>query len=80
VFLAVFLRGGKMIEWVSVKERLPKDESAVLVTDGTAVDVTFCQLTYCGDDPNEKSWFIRVSMQGFVEVTHWMPLPALPNK
>jgi hypothetical protein len=65
--------------WISVKDRLPEPDVIVLVTDGENVDVSLCQLTYCGDDPNEKTWFNRFYFGHFGNVTHWMPLPEPPD-
>jgi hypothetical protein len=68
------------MNWISVKTRLPEDSVAVFVTDGIMVDVSFSQLTYCGDDPNERTWFNRITPNSFGKITHWMPLPEPPNE
>lgn len=67
----------KQSDWIAVKDRLP--EGAALVTDGIHIDVSFCDLTYCGDDPNEREWFNRIYPGSFKEITHWMPLPPVPE-
>ena len=67
------------MNWISVKDELPEEGAEVLITDGTKVDVSFCQLTYGGDDPNEKNWFNRIYFGYFGCVTHWQPLPEPPN-
>jgi len=66
-------------KWISVKDRLPEDGVEVLITDGENIDVSFCELTYFGDDPNEMEWFGRISPWHFGNITHWMPLPELPK-
>lgn len=57
--------------WISVKNRLPKDGTSVLVTRGGPGCTT---ATYF-----EKSGFYNGHLEDVV-ITHWMPLPKPPEK
>lgn len=69
--------------WISVNERLPKDEKDVLAYygfkhDGVLSDQRFIgTLCYFRFDPNPH-W--QHEGQGKLTVTHWMPLPEPPKK
>jgi len=63
--------------WISVEERLPEpvDEqktAAVLVTDGTTV-FTACYLYH------SRGFWYSNQRRRCVKITHWMPLPKLPE-
>jgi hypothetical protein len=57
------------MEWISVHTQLPiKDEYApVLGTDGDKMKVLYYNGSWLGKDINMK------------QITHWMPLPELPE-
>lgn len=62
------------MQWISVKDHLPKEEETVLITDGTAV--------FCG-------YWYKISIEDIIwthsdcgrwpGITHWMPLPEFPQ-
>jgi hypothetical protein len=56
-------------QWISVKDRLPKDASDVLIAwaDGVS-EACFCDDRWCRDGRMLRS------------VTHWMPLPKPPKE
>ncbi len=58
----------KQMSWISVDERLPGDDGNYLVTDGTA----WSELVFFDTD---RGWneFDPI-------VTHWMPIPPLPQE
>ena len=59
-------------EWVSVEERLPAPtENPVLVYDCTGVNMAWYSYA--------MGWTHRTGLPG-VEITHWMPLPAPPDR
>ena len=62
-------KGLKLMEWISVEEKLPKPLINVLVTDGESVDI---------------DWFMRSSQEfvhgGRNRWTHWMSLPEPPKE
>ena len=62
-------------EWVSVEERLPEPGERVIATDGAFVGEGYmdCYGVWCR--PNGMRWNMLDS-----EVTHWIPLPALPDR
>ena len=65
-------------EWVSVKDRLPKDMRNVIVT-------TFwhekCVVHVGWYSKLNKIWYIITPQGdvGWVNVTHWMPMPVPPK-
>lgn len=69
--------------WISVKERMPKDERQVLAYYGFDhgdgyLGMMFVQvLDWFGHDP--KPHFQHEGLNG-MKVTHWMPLPEPPKE
>ena len=59
-------------KWISVEERLPEHEDRVLVACRTKKGAQSINLAYYSDG----FWHGQGSMSG---VTHWMPLPDLPE-
>lgn len=74
-----------MSEWISVKDKLPEkgDYNDYLITDGE-----HCYVGYYRHDAD--AWDSKLGwIQGMyadtgetydINITHWMPLPELPNK
>jgi hypothetical protein len=62
--------------WIKVKDRLPDEDRAALVTDGRHVTL--------GDWTLKDGWVLSREDKaiGFTadSVTHWMPLPELPQQ
>lgn len=68
-----------MSDWISVDERLPEIETAVLVTDGLRVGESILVGVMHWDEPTfaePGAWGRRWIGN---RVTHWMPLPDLPG-
>jgi hypothetical protein len=74
-----------MSEWVSVKEGLPEqDKLLCLVTDG--LEITSAEFNRLSFKHYKKYWYIHLT-SGYdwewyfddVEITHWMPIPELPE-
>jgi hypothetical protein len=72
-----------MPQWVSVKDRLPEEDIAVLVYGqvlNDPPDVIGVRRRYNGDQEWKHTW---ESEDGFIyredDVTHWMPLPKPPE-
>ena len=71
-------------QWISVKDRLPEEDVAVL-TYGQVLndppDVIGVRRRYNGDQDWKHTW---ESEDGFIyredDVTHWMPLPKPPEE
>lgn len=71
-------------QWISVKDRLPLCNQRVLVVirhkqkvTQTYVSVsTFSEFTDCVG--NKRIWWSKYSKR-YTEITHWMPLPELPE-
>ena len=61
-----------MEKWISVDERLPEDDQRVLVVCRTKKGVQSVNLAYYWNG----AWHGQGSMAG---VTHWMPLPPVPE-
>lgn len=70
-----FIEGAKFADanqpspWISVEERLPEEHTDVIVTDGS--NVAYCRKY--GD-----GFYTNVGK--CCNVTHWMPIPELPNE
>lgn len=59
--------------WISVKDKLPPCNEEVLTTDGKSRAI-------CWVDIGSHDYLFMVNLrQQFIGVTHWMPLPELPN-
>lgn len=65
-------------EWVSVEERLPENGQIVLFhqKDG----FIYCAEYFVGKELMSPEWFIDNDSWNAKVVTHWMPLPAPPEK
>jgi hypothetical protein len=76
-----------MSEWISVNDRLPENEQAVLVSrDATTMqlerDAEYCKICLYALDGNEGWYDFQTDEdenQDFFKITHWMPLPELPK-
>jgi hypothetical protein len=55
--------------WISIKDRLPKDDQTVLAFHNDNCDLMFFE---------DGIWRDREYIDW--EVSHWMPLPAAPNE
>ena len=65
-------------EWVRVEERLPNDKQIVLFRQKNGF--IYCAEYFVGNSLCSPSWFIDCDCWEAKEVTHWMPLPAPPEK
>ena len=71
------LKENKNPRWIPVEERLPEEDTIVLLTvSGLYSCITFSDATELGNLCSDGSWFI----EGYPdwdnpEVTAWMPLP-----
>jgi hypothetical protein len=62
---------GKAGEWISVKERLPKDRECVLLWNGIETLIGYGAWLHPKGKPKEWVW-----MGSYRKVTHWVPLPS----
>ena len=65
-------------EWVSVEERLPNNKQIVLFRQKNGF--IYCAEYFAGNSLCSPSWFIDCDCWEAKEVTHWMPLPAPPDR
>jgi len=78
-------------EWISTKEKLPPFDTEVMIYDGDGIDLAGCTLM---DTRPGKRWrkgkvcwfsYAYLTLDGLAlsygedEVTHWMPLPEVPD-
>ena len=63
-------------EWISVKDRLPEKNHAVL---GWYKDNPFAGYTYGVVSWNGKGWVFVYAQRYVTNVTHWMPMPNPPK-
>ena len=65
-------------EWISVDEKLPENGQIVLFhqKDG----FIYCAEYFVGKELMSPEWFIDNDSWNAKVVTHWMPLPAPPEK
>ena len=70
------------MNWISVKDRLPEEDSTKFIIFTEGVDV-YCGRYYSRNSFNRESFFIVESQNGHIfndsNVTHWMPLPDPPK-
>lgn len=66
------------MDWISVKQQLPQAKHPVLVLTNVEAndyqEFNHMQVAYL----EEEKWVTKDSL--LAEVTHWMPLPPLPNE
>jgi len=81
-----------MNKWTSVKDKLPKFNTPVVVTDGKIMDIMTCWIMTFSDGHETIIWSSLNNWDcdntfecGFLaslseyNITHWTPLPELPN-
>jgi len=69
---------GYMMEWISVKDRLPENKNKCgqfvvneyLVTDGNSYEIKFW---------DGKNWINQYDTLEYQGYTHWLPLPEPPK-
>lgn len=66
------------MEWISVKDKMPRINEVVLVYDKFIEDVSTGYISeFLGD---RVVWIIDYGQSISDEVTHWMPLPEPPKE
>ena len=65
-------KGEQIVDWISVRDRLPEDQEEVLV----------CTLSKNGMRNIDKGYMAidHFIHRGRAQVTHWMPLPEMPKE
>jgi Protein of unknown function (DUF551) len=67
-------------KWISVKDAIPPAMETVILCHDCEVIVGWNESVFQQEDPSYCTW--EEPRQGFIEnekVTHWMPLPDLPE-
>lgn len=65
------------MEWISVIQAIPSDDRIVLGTDGKKCEIVCCinsDCEWCG------AYSDYGNLMAIEKVTHWMPLPNLPEE
>jgi hypothetical protein len=65
-----------MAEWISVKERMPKEDEVVLVFGGRSIYTAY----YGENRYGGIGWHKLNSKYHNCNPTHWMPLPEPPKE
>lgn len=66
------------MEWINVKEQLPKNKERVLAYAIKDEDFSDLDCHYFEADHYDGMWFENVDLCR-IHVTHWMPLPEPPE-
>lgn len=65
------------MEWISVKDRLPRPHDPVIVCYGRKNFELFAVGYYA---PIAEEWRFETTCHTITSVTNWMPLPAPPKE
>ena len=70
------------MEWISVKDELPKVCQWVLVVyTPNNVRQARTEMAYLAEFFGRKFWYLtEIGIDSFEKVTHWMPLPEPPKE
>lgn len=72
----------KVPEWIPVSERLPEPEKMVLlIVSGKIKNISFVDAYELGEFDTDEGWILEMWPEWKdYKVTHWMPLPELPEE
>jgi len=72
----------KVPEWIPVSERLPEPEKMVLlIVSGKIKNISFVDAYDLGEFDTDEGWILEMWPEWKDhKVTHWMPLPELPEE
>lgn len=72
----------KVPEWIPVSERLPEPEKMVLlIVSGKIKNISFVDAYELGEFDTDEGWILEMWPEWKdPKVTHWMPLPELPEE
>lgn len=62
-----------MMEWISVKDKLPEKQTRVLLFDNCGFGILTGRIGSAG-------WYLEGDLDKYANVTHWMPLPEPPKE
>ncbi|HHL1955317.1 TPA: DUF551 domain-containing protein [Klebsiella pneumoniae] len=72
--------------WIPVSERMPEDDDFVYIWPRPDFGVELHVGQYCERSDKGGGWYAQVYEQNYgiewhpITVTHWMPLPAVPQE
>ena len=69
-----------MSDWIPVSERLPDYDTPVLAVDGASRDIFVAWRMEDENDPERGEWLWWDNDGYGPSVTHWMPLPPIPQR
>ena len=77
--MSVNWREERMSKWISCSDMLPPDRVDVLVYNGVSCSVT-CYLYEFFLKEGYHEWSHEAEQYDYNTISHWMPLPELPNE
>ena len=67
-----------MTDWISVKDRLPEEGVSVLSYDAELKEMRVDHIMISPRDEEPYVW-VHMLVTDWGNVTHWMPLPGMPD-
>lgn len=65
------------MQWISVKNRLPKYSQYVIVNSSETIPIFMARRI--STNVNGEEWMVFGSCRRIYSITHWMPLPEPPK-
>ena len=66
------------MKWISIEDKLPEVDTEVLILMEVGGNIE--RGLHIGNGNFKANWCSRVGTDHTYKVTHWMPLPELPEK
>lgn len=67
------------MDWISVKDKLPKTEEDILFVDDGIIRFGYLSVLHDYENDTDECYWNYGDGYRAEKVTHWMPLPPLPR-